>query len=320
MNNCWMIAMDYITTDFEKLEEEWKKNKKIMWQVHGKPKFKTKLNKYVIDYKESKATQIKTGDIIYFYVTNIKSNGGSSKSRVLLRGIVEDEPKPVENNKVYLESKDTHMIIGFSIGNITTLRKEYLEDDRCLSLNQLKDYEWKENRKSFVVPHGTTWPNQNNGNLSDSLIEFLEQAFKKSLDKEDLQTLINHFNPECFFADKIKGKYSHKTFKRRNGTDYYEIHHFIQQHKGRKVLELTEIIDASENKICLCSNCHNRIHYGKIEDVDEMINLLWKDEKIQNFLSENHFSSKVEGDPLDWIKKTYISNYEFARKDNDNIK
>ena len=36
-----------------------------MWQVHGKPKFKTKLNKYVIDYKESKATQIKTGDIIY---------------------------------------------------------------------------------------------------------------------------------------------------------------------------------------------------------------------------------------------------------------
>ncbi|MBP3507941.1 MAG: hypothetical protein J6K43_16280 [Lachnospiraceae bacterium] len=149
MSNYWMIAMDYITTDFEKLEEEWKKNKKIMWQVHGKPKFKT--NEYVIDNKESKAAKIETGDIIYFYVTNIKSNGGSSKSRVLLRGIVEDEPYPVENNKVYLESKDTHMIIGFSIGNITTLHKKQLEDDRILSLDDLRGRD-----ESFVVPHGTT--------------------------------------------------------------------------------------------------------------------------------------------------------------------
>ena len=159
-------------------------------------------------------------------------------------------------------------------------------------------------------------------NKSDSynkLIDLLENTFKKNSYKDDFKALINHFNQECFFCGKLGTKSDHKTFKRKNGTDYYEYHHFIQQHKGKKLLELKNIIDAPENKICLCSNCHNKIHYGKIDEVNNMIDLIWNDEKIQNMLDMYQFSSIIGEDTLSWIKDVYISNSEFSKKNNDNV-
>lgn len=315
MNNYWLIPMDFEKCNFEQMEIEWNKNKKIMWEVPGTPQFKKKTNNWVINKKAKMPRLLKNGDIVYFYVKSIPSNSGDKKSRILLRGVIEDEPYPIEFNKVYWNSDESKMIIGFSIGNITTLPKDKLENDLFLSYDELKLSD-----REFLCPRGmTNWPNTCRGNLSKNLIDLLENTFKKNSYKDDFKALINHFNQECFFCGKLGTKSDHKTFKRKNGTDYYEYHHFIQQHKGKKLLELKNIIDAPENKICLCSNCHNKIHYGKIDEVNNMIDLIWNDEKIQNMLDMYQFSSIIGEDTLSWIKDVYISNSEFSKKNNDNV-
>ena len=51
-----------------------------------------------------------------------------------------------------------------------------------------------------------------------------------------------------------------------------EPHHLVP-------MSMSEHFDASldreQNIFCLCSNCHNRIHYGTKEDVREMIKKLF---------------------------------------------
>lgn len=38
MCNYWLIPMDYQTCNYKQMQDEWEKNKKIMWQVPGTPK------------------------------------------------------------------------------------------------------------------------------------------------------------------------------------------------------------------------------------------------------------------------------------------
>ena len=313
-NNYWLIPMDFETCNFQQMEQEWNNNKKIMWQVAGTPKYKKRLDTWVITTEMAKL--LKRGDIVYFYVSNLPSNSGKAQSRIMLRGIIEDEPHPILHNKVYWNSDEQEkMIIGFSISNITTLPKELLENNLFFCLDDLKLKDSK-----FIYPQGwTNWPNKENGNLGHNLISLLESNFKKTTSKNDFKVLINHFNQECYICGKIGSKNEHKTFKRKNGTDYYEYHHFIQQHKGKTILELKELICDRRNILCLCSNCHNQIHYGTKQNVTKMIELIWNDEIIQKMLEEYKISSLIQENVLEWIKKVYISNYRFEKKENDNI-
>lgn len=293
MGNFWLIPMKFETCDFEQMQKEWNRNEKIMWEVKG-----------AIDGKL--ATSLKKGDIVYFYVSELPSGSKKSLSRIMLRGIIEDEPHLTEKKKVYWKSEDDDLICGFSIGCISTLPKEKLEDDTFLSLEELR----KNPDFKFINPQGKRIPNKSDKNLSEALINFLENIFKKNSYADDFPRLIEHFNQECFFCGKIGNKKDHETFLRRNGTKYYEIHHFIQQYKGKKLPELINIINAPENQICLCANCHRRIHLGREDDVNEMIDCLWNDEKIQQMLVRNDFSSIVANEkygdnPLTWIKNTY---------------
>lgn len=62
---------------------------------------------------------------------------------------------------------------------------------------------------------------------------------------------------------------SHVSFLRRNGhVLYMEPHHLIP-------ISFTDYfgvnLDREQNIFSLCSNCHNQIHYGKKEDVRELI-------------------------------------------------
>jgi predicted HNH restriction endonuclease len=64
---------------------------------------------------------------------------------------------------------------------------------------------------------------------------------------------------------------SHDTFPRMiDGLPYMETHHLIPL----KYADHFEIsIDVPENIVCLCSTCHNRIHYGR--NKEEIIEYLW---------------------------------------------
>lgn len=303
-----LIPMNFLTCNFQMLKQEWEQHHKIMWQVPGTPK-KEGTDSWKIPTSKNHTTmaeRINKGDIIYFYVFGIPSSDRSSKSRILLRGVVSESPKPVKYEEVYFSravDKD-EVIIGFAINQLTTLCKNELENDICYSLDSL------ENNYSFVHPQGKKWPNTHNGNLSDDLIRDLESSFKKTEGKNDFQTLITHFNKKCFFSEIDIGiKRGHGTFKRKNGTDYYETHHFIPDHLRKTYPQLVPIIDDPKNLICVCPNCHRQLHYGESDKVSCMIDALWNTDEIRVMLEEKHFRSLIGVDndatALKWIKKIY---------------
>ncbi|MBQ5383222.1 MAG: HNH endonuclease [Treponema sp.] len=314
MSNYYLIPMDFLTCNFARLINEWNRTKCVMWEAGGTPDKRSGKIK-----KGSRAAYLQKGDIIYFYVCNLPTGTGESLSRILLRGEIGEEPKPCTTEEIYPEfdsngkqirgvSDGEKRLIGFSIKNLTTLPKELLKDDRvfCLEHMRRKEEYWgcKYNGdKEFIIPHGKTWPSLENRTFSEGLIKDLEEAFVGS--KEELKTLIAHFNQTCFFDEKegFGPRSNHKTFLRRTGTTYYEVHHFIQQKSGRKDKALAEIIDAPENKICLCSRCHNMIHYGQEKDVKEMIKALWCDKEFQDMLQKSKQSEKIT---LEWVQDLYI--------------
>ena len=64
----------------------------------------------------------------------------------------------------------------------------------------------------------------------------------------------------------------HATFiRRKTGQPYTEAHHLIPMSKQPA---FNVSLDVEENVVSLCSNCHNRIHYGK--DADELIKYLFE--------------------------------------------
>ena len=143
MNNYWLIPMDFRTCDYKQMEEEWTEKKKIMWQAPGTPEYKK--GEWIV--KGSMVEQLKKGDIVYFYITHLPSESKDNLSRIMLRGKIDDEPYPIEKNKVYMKSKDTTMINGFSIVSITTLYKELLENNLFLSLKDLRKRD-----ENFIYP------------------------------------------------------------------------------------------------------------------------------------------------------------------------
>lgn len=298
MNNTWLIPMDYATCNYSKLEEEWNNNKKIMWQVPGTPDFRN--GEWRIK-DNSMAQDIKSGDAIYFYITNLPSESKTNLSRVMLRGIVGDAPFPIKKSDVFMGSDDESMIIGFSIKNITTLCKEHLEDNSYLSYEHLMTID-----NDFKHPQGKRWPDQRiKNNLSDKIIKIFDESFKTNLYNNDFETLINHFSKKCFFCDKYGNRNEHKTFVGRNGLDYFEYHHFIPQHMAKENIELKQIIDSPTNGLYLCSNCHNKIHYGRAEDIREMIRIILKDDSIMTMIKEYNFAESIDKEMYEWFFDAY---------------
>lgn len=66
----------------------------------------------------------------------------------------------------------------------------------------------------------------------------------------------------------------HWSFKKRNGLVYMESHHLIPMAYQDK---FKVSLDREQNIICLCSTCHNRMHYG--QDADELLEKLYNERK-----------------------------------------
>ncbi len=78
-------------------------------------------------------------------------------------------------------------------------------------------------------------------------------------------------NALCHAEWKCEFNASHQTFPRRiDEFPYLETHHLIPLKYANK---FNVSIDVPENIVCLCSTCHNRIHYG--QNNKEIIECLW---------------------------------------------
>lgn len=122
----------------------------------------------------------------------------------------------------------------------------------------------------------------NNGLEEDA--ETLKQACERNKRSytERIKAL-EQSNNECCYSKE------HKSFLRRtpimNVADekYLEVHHLIplgiidSDEKDDLVgKEITlKNLDVAENMICLCSNCHNKLHYGKEEECKEILKILY---------------------------------------------
>jgi hypothetical protein len=159
-----------------------------------------------------------------------------------------------------------------------------------------------------MYPQGPRWPNKEyNKNLDEKLIIELEKCFKSNIQENDFNALVRHFNCDCFFCGKCGIRNDHKTFIRNNGLNYYEYHHFIPQHLAKKYPELTDIINSSANGLYLCSNCHNKFHYGTNKDINEMIRKTLDCENIKDMLNHFEFQKFIgeDEDVFEWFQKVY---------------
>lgn len=69
---------------------------------------------------------------------------------------------------------------------------------------------------------------------------------------------------------------NHQTFLRKNGTPYTEPHHLIPISKYK---DFPYSLDVSANIVSLCSNCHNLLHYGRLEDKSEILEKIFLNRK-----------------------------------------
>ena len=163
-----------------------------------------------------------------------------------------------------------------------------------------------------------------------SILDITDDDSEKKLRKRQLleklkkciSSSVNEFKyyPDIFCdkcsLEKMNTSYKHKTFLRANGLEYYEFHHLIErntsynsENEKYNYKAIKEIVDRSENIFPLCSNCHNKIHYGPVSERKEMINELYKQrkEKIDEiFLELQKELPELKGkDMLKWLYSLY---------------
>lgn len=95
------------------------------------------------------------------------------------------------------------------------------------------------------------------------------------------------------------------TFENKNGDEYFEGHHLIMYNLSSQI-KYKYSLDTSDNIICLCPNCHRKIHYADEKIITDCITKLI--EKHKNLFEIYEF------DNIDKILENY-NNYE---KDDDN--
>lgn len=94
-------------------------------------------------------------------------------------------------------------------------------------------------------------------------------------DPKKAAEVLNSKNHKCECSN-IR-KYSHSSFKRKgNDCDYMEPHHLIPLSKHEK---FEHSLDVISNIVCLCSTCHNLLHYGRFEDKKELLKELYNNER-----------------------------------------
>ena len=325
MSNYWLIPMNYQTCDLMHLLEEYNKpDKTILWQAPPKHIDEESANTGIPN--GSIAKDLVAGGYVYFYVTNLPTANKEALSRILLRGkIVENSVAVMPISSVWPDATGKEKINTFKIEKLVTLKKELIENNdflrlesKPLTINDKKEIHYHINpfeNIEFIYPQGwTKWPNTVKGNFP--LGPSLDQYFEGN---EGFDLLIAHFKKRtCYFCNKLFHGNSiteceHRTFIGRNGLNYYEYHHFILQKLAKNNPNLKPIVESPSNGLCLCSNCHNRFHYGTIEEIKMMIDTVLEDSSIIDEKAKQTIEKTIESirtgkeDISHWLLNEYLS-------------
>lgn len=130
---------------------------------------------------------------------------------------------------------------------VINLEKENLKEQ------QIQDYEWQREIQ--------------NGEEGQDIIYSPKGSYRR--DRNIAGSALQKANYECEYDKEHESFISRKTNK-----PYMEAHHLIPMEFQRQFIDS---IDIEENIICLCSRCHNEIHYGV--DPEKIIKKLFKQRK-----------------------------------------
>ena len=108
------------------------------------------------------------------------------------------------------------------------------------------------------------------------------------------ETALKDSNYECFF-DK-----SHKTFSMVSDTQYMEGHHIIPM-KAQKDFKSVNI-DRLENILCLCPNCHRKVHLSLEDEKKQLLS------EVYNLKKAKLFKANLKISFEDLYKKYYSKN------------
>lgn len=141
-------------------------------------------------------------------------------------------------------------------------------------------------------------------NLSDQLIDSKQNTFKNSdiFIEKDIEN--PEIRPEPIIVNNIK-RYRRNLLEVRKAKKFasyiceYDNNHvtFLNNYDNKPYIEAHHLIpmatqglfqyniDFADNIICLCPNCHRRIHYGVKSDKSEMVQKFYKErhEKIEAY-------------------------------------
>jgi len=114
-------------------------------------------------------------------------------------------------------------------------------------------------------------------------------------DRRIKETVFKNSDYKCFF-DK-----SHKTFLRINGTQFMEGHHIIPMKAQKDFKNIN--IDRVENILCICPNCHRKIHLSLEEEKKQLL------KKVYEAKKEDLTKAKLNISLNDLYKKYYLRNH-----------
>ena len=75
----------------------------------------------------------------------------------------------------------------------------------------------------------------------------------------------------CQYGKLIGEK--HQSFLREDGNPFMEVHHLIPMKASQDFFPRN--LDRASNLVCLCPNCHERIHHGSKEEKEKVLKVLY---------------------------------------------
>ncbi len=267
---------------------------------------------------------------IYYHNTSDGSN------RILFRAEVcrSDKTEDINNkdNDSYLFSEYTNSgnkVKGFVINNL-----EYIElsDKEKFSYQKLKDeYSVTMNQTKYILGYEEDFLAYKNspknittginGRNREKYIKNLKLIFDLEQSKQgnDLTKVKEYFNKSCVCCNDKKMK---RTFTKKNGFTYYEMHHLLMKNLYRKenisneILkdyksknELSKIIESDFNKITLCPVCHRELHYGLDDRRKEILDIIFEkreiEKKLIKLLPKHKYDKNKKNKLFDYIYEQY---------------
>lgn len=171
---------------------------------------------------------------------------------------------PISENKKYFELDAS--VNQFVLKKTETWRVSIDMDEEDIDVNKEADVE---------LISGLAESDLSEGTVEYNPTPEVKAAAKESKgrmvparDKQKAENALKRADNKCEVGN-------HETFlRKKNKLHYTEPHHLIPLQYDD---QFEHSLDVEANIVSLCSNCHNRIHYGA--DIEHMIRLLWEQRK-----------------------------------------